>query len=519
MTNDEWEFYIKKCKVPPKYQPLIRKYRKCFGQHIKEIGLIDPKLITFKVTINRVADSKTGQWKMPHPFYTEPYRQNANNQAEIEKQLDEQLEAGVIEPSRNPGPYQASCTVVLKKQDPITGERPSRVAIDYTGLNANTEGRNYPIPNIHRIVTNTTRFKKFILIDIKSAYNHILVEEESRELLGFAVEGRGRFIPTRMNFGPKGAPAVFGAAMQMVFGDLYPTGWFYQYFDDLTVCGETTEELMERFEQVMKRILKYDLRIKLTKCEFEKETIDLLGSRISNGCLKIQPKNIEAVRKWKLTKENIESFLGTVNYLSKFIPQLAKLAKPIREVHQKKRTLEDILVINSFREIQKIVIQDPELKGIDPQKPVIIRTDASEIAGGAVLLQNDKGKLRPRGYFSTTFTEAERKWKSMVRKEALVMRKAIQHFIRDIKCLKPGWITIQTDSQTLKNMLRKRTQHEDNEVQQAAYEISRIFAEIEHIPGKDNFIADFLSQKKKTQQPDDVERLMVGILDNPDIIG
>ena len=357
------------------------------------------------------------------------------------------------------------------------------------------------------------------MIDIKSAYNHIMVEKESRELLGFAVEGRGRFIPTRMNFGPKGAPAVFGAAMQMVFGDLYQTGWFYQYFDDLTICGNTTEELIERFEQVMKRILKYDLRIKLTKCEFEKETIDLLGSRISNGSLRIQPKNIEAIQKWKLTKENIESFLGTVNYLSKFIPNLAELAKPIREVHQNKKRLEDKQVKENFEKIRKIIIGDPELKGINPQEPVIIRTDASEIAGGAVLLQKEKGILKPRGYFSTTFTETEKKWKSMVRKEALVMRKAIQHFIKDIKCLRPGWITIQTDNQTLKNMLRKRTQHEDDEIQQAAYELSQIFAEIEHISGKDNFIADFLSQKKKTQQPDDVERLMVGILDNPYIIG
>ena len=151
------------------------------------------------------------------------------------------MEAGVIEPSRDPGPYQASCTVVLKKEDPITKEWSKRVAIDYTGLNENTEGKSYPIPNIQKIIVNTTRFKKFILIDIKSAYNHIMVEEESWELLGFAVEGRGRFIPTRMNFGPKEAPA----AMQMVFGDSYETGWFYQYFDDLTICGNTTKGLID----------------------------------------------------------------------------------------------------------------------------------------------------------------------------------------------------------------------------------------------------------------------------------
>ena len=174
MTNEEWDFYIKQCKVPQEFQPIINKYRKCFGQHISEIGLIPG--IEFEVKIERVADSKYGQWKNPPPFHTEPYKQkNLNDQEEIEKQLDEQLAAGVVKPSIRLGGYMASCTVVQKKQDPITGERAKRVAIDYTGLNANTELMTYPIPSIDRIVKKSVQFKKYVLIDIKSAYNHIKV--------------------------------------------------------------------------------------------------------------------------------------------------------------------------------------------------------------------------------------------------------------------------------------------------------------------------------------------------------
>ena len=315
MTNEEWQFYINKCNVPKEFQPIVNKYRKNFGQHISEIGLIPG--IKFKVELNRVSDSKTGKWYDPPPFHTEPYSQKANDQEEIEKQLDEQLTAGVVEPSTHPGAYQASCTVVLKKADPITGERSKRVAIDYQGLNANTKQQNYPIPEIKRIIEKSSHFERYILIDIKSAYNHIEVDEDSKELLGFAVQGRGRFVPTRMNFGPKGAPAQFGAAMQKIFGNLYKKGWFYQYFDDLTIGGKTTQELLERFEEVMELMAKYNLTVKLTKCVFDKEEIDILGSRISKGNIKIQPKYLEAVKNWKLTPENAESFLGTVNYKGK----------------------------------------------------------------------------------------------------------------------------------------------------------------------------------------------------------
>ena len=155
MTNEEWEFYIKKCKVPQEYQQIVKKYRKCFGQHTKEIGKIPG--IKFKVELERIANSQNGKWIDPPPFHTEPYKQKGNDQEEIERQLNEQLEAGVVIPSKNPGPYQASCTVVLKKADPITGERAKRVAIDYTGLNANTKARNYPIPNIKRIIERSAQ--------------------------------------------------------------------------------------------------------------------------------------------------------------------------------------------------------------------------------------------------------------------------------------------------------------------------------------------------------------------------
>ena len=144
----------------------------------------------------------------------------------------------------------------------------------------------------------------------------------------------------------------------------------------------------------------------------------------------------------------------------------------------------------------------------------LINSNILEIAGGAVLLQDDHGKLRPRAYYSTTFTNTERKWKSMIRKEALVIRKAIQFFKKDIKCITPGWITIQTDNQTLRNMIKKFTQYEDDEVQSAAYEVSMVSANIEYILGKENYIADFLSQKEKRENPNEIDRILVGIIDD-----
>ena len=390
MTNEEWTFYIKKCKVPDEFVEIVNQYKSNFGQTLSEIGTISGMEFTVELRIEK--DSYDGKWRYPKPFYTEPYKQTEANQEKIQNQTKLELEHGIIKPSINPGPYQASCTTVLKKPNLITGERETRIARDYVGLNANTVMKGYPIPNIKKIIKNMSQWKIFICIDITSAYFHIPVKQQHQELLAFAVAGMGRFVPTVMPFGPKGAPSVFGAAMQKIFGDLYTTGWFAQYFDDLAIGANNIKDLKERIIEVLERVKQNNLTIKLTKCEWLKEEINLLGWKISNGKLRIQDKNIEAITKWKFEKETIPSLMGLLNYMISFIPRLAELAKPIREVGQNKRKIDEKIVQENFKKLQQIIIQDPYLQMIEPGLPIKIQTDASKNATGAVLLQQNKQK-------------------------------------------------------------------------------------------------------------------------------
>jgi hypothetical protein len=417
--------------VPKEFEEIVDKYKICFGQTLSEIGIIPG--VEFTIELRLEKDSYDGQWRNPKPFYTEPYKQTESNQKKIEEQTRSELAHGIIKPSINPGPYQASCTTVLKKPNLITGERETRIARDYVGLNSNTIMKGYPIPNIKKIVKNMSQWKYFICIDITSAYFHIPVRQKDQELLAFAVEGMGRFVPTRMPFGPKGAPSIFGATMQKIFGDLYTTGWFAQYFDDLAIGANNIQELKNRAVKVLERCKTNNLTIKLTKCEWLKQEIDLLGWKISDGKLRIQDKNIEAITKWKFEKETIPSLMGLLNYMISFIPKLAELAKPIREVTQNKRKFDERIVQENFKRIQQVIIQDPYLQMIEPGKPIKIQTDASKDATGAVLLQqNTQKQWIPRGYYSYTFTPTERKWQSMVRKEAKAVANAVIHFEKDL---------------------------------------------------------------------------------------
>ena len=144
MTIPQFKWYIEKCKVPQKIQPLIWKYRTIFGQNPKEIGVYPD--IKFYIELDLVKENPKGPWKEPEPFYTEPYRQNISSQETIENMVKTQLEAGWIQPCKWLGPYQASCTVVYKKANLITGDKETRVYYDYKGLNANLKSIEYLYP-------------------------------------------------------------------------------------------------------------------------------------------------------------------------------------------------------------------------------------------------------------------------------------------------------------------------------------------------------------------------------------
>jgi hypothetical protein len=103
------------------------------------------------------------------------------------------------------------------------------------------------------------------------------------------------------------------------------------------------------------------------------------------------------------SKKEIERLLGTVNYLAKFVPNLATITAPIRELLKK-----DIEFYwsheqtKAFDEIKEILTQQPVLKFFDPTKPVIVRCDALQNGLGAVLIQEEQ----PIAYASRSMTEA-----------------------------------------------------------------------------------------------------------------
>ena len=83
------------------------------------------------------------------PINTRQYRYPPVHKDEINQQINELLETGVIESSSSP--YSSPIWIVPKKPD-STGKKRWRLVIDYHKLNEKTIGDAYPLPNITEIL-------------------------------------------------------------------------------------------------------------------------------------------------------------------------------------------------------------------------------------------------------------------------------------------------------------------------------------------------------------------------------
>ena len=93
-----------------------------------------------------------------------------------------------------------------------------------------------------------------------------------------------------------------------------------------------------------------------------------------------QPKNVK----------ELQSFLGSVNYLSKFISHLSSFRKPLQDLLKSSNEFVWLKVHDeAFKILKNAVAKDVTLKYFDSNLPIYIETDASKKGIGVVMLQPD----------------------------------------------------------------------------------------------------------------------------------
>ena len=104
------------------------------------------------------------------PVNSKQYRFPVIHKDEINKQVQEQLEGGIIRESSSP--YNTPIWIVSKKKD-SHGNKKWRLLLDFTELNKKTIADAYPLPNIVDILDQLGGAKYFSVFDLASGFHQI----------------------------------------------------------------------------------------------------------------------------------------------------------------------------------------------------------------------------------------------------------------------------------------------------------------------------------------------------------
>lgn len=195
------------------------------------------------------------------------------------------------------------------------------------------------------------------------------------------------------------------------------------------------------------------LKLNFAKCEFGKTELKILGHIISEKCIKMDSEKIEAINNMKLPTsiKELQIFLGLTGYYRKFIEKYAHIAGPLFNLLKKDTEYQwSKECQGAWEALKEKLISYPILTSPNPILPFQLHTDASGVALGAILSQNDQnGHERVVAYASRTLSDAEKHY-GISEKECLGVVWGIKMFRTYLAGSK---FTVLTDHSALKWLL------------------------------------------------------------------
>ena len=206
----------------------------------------------------------------------------------------------------------------------------------------------------------------FTVLDVKLGFWHIPLEDKSSYLTTFnSPFGRYRWL--RLPFGICSAPEVFQRCNQLIEN----LDGVEVVADDFMVYsrGNTQEEAVvdhdDNLHAFLTRCAECNVVINADKLKLQQMEVPFIGHLATPEGLKPSPQKVKAITEMPAPVDvaGVRRFLGMVQYLSKFLPRLAELTRPLRELTQKdviftwQKSQED-----AFRAVKDAISDTPVLR-------------------------------------------------------------------------------------------------------------------------------------------------------------
>jgi cleavage and polyadenylation specificity factor subunit 1 len=309
----------------------------------------------------------------------------------------------------------------------------------------------------------------------------------------------GLFEFLRMPFGLKNAGMTFQRLMDRIFFDV---PFVFGYLDDLLVASSSVEDHRRHVREVLKRLADNGLVLNTDKCVWEQPQLEFLGHMVSAAGIAPLPSRVAAVGNFPRpsTVQQLQAFLGMFNFYRKFVPAAAAIIRPLTDALRggksgKQAVQWSAAMDEAFKKAKAALQAAALLEHPAADAEISLVTDASSSHIGAALQQKRRGQpWRPLGFFSRKLSAAEERYSAFDR-ELLAVYAGIQHFRY---MLEGRHFVVFTDHKPLLGALARVTEPKSDRQRRQLSAIAEFTADIRHIAGQSNVVADTLSRPPPT---------------------
>ena len=426
----------------------------------------------------------------------------------VKKELERMEAMGVISKVDQPTAWCAGMVIVPKKSGEV------RICVDLKPLNESVLREVYPIPKVDDVLGKLAGATVYSKLDANSGFWQIPLAAESRLLTTF-VTPFGRYCFNKLPFGISSAPELFQKRMSRLLEGLEGVVCL---MDDVLIFGSNEREHDARLVKVFERVQSAGVTLNAEKCELRTSSLKFLGHWIDKDGVRADPDKTAAICQMKAPQSvsDLRRFMGMVNQMGKFSPNIAEIGKPLRELLSSKRAwIWGPEQERAFKALKEELTKPTVLALYDPKAKSKVSADASSFGLGAVLLQeSDGGNWRPVAYASRSLSETERRY-AQIEKEALATVWSCEKFS---DYLLGSHFLVETDHKPLVPLLgSKHLSDLPPRVLRFRLRLARFNYTISHVPGKLLYTADTLSrepiqEKKSNPFEEEVETFVSSIV-------
>ena len=345
--------------------------------------------------------------------------------AKVEQAVQQLCDNDICESVENtPTPWVSPVVVVPKPSNPES----IRLCTDMRAANKAIKRVKHPMPTIDELIHDLNGCKIFTKLDLEQGYHQIELHPSSRHITTFSTHlGLHRY--KRLNFGVNAASEHFQHIIEVVLEGLKGVR---NISDDIIIASENISDHEKHVRACLERLRQKGLTLNKSKCEFYKSSMVFFGNIFSENGVSPDPKKVNAILEASrpIDKRQVRSLLGMVNYVQRFIPGLANITLPLRELTKQNTDFmwsDDCE--HAWTKLKSILTSSSVMSYFDPKLKTELVVDASPVGLGAILTQIDTKSSQPRiiAYASRALDAVQGRY-SQIEREALAVRWGVEHF-------------------------------------------------------------------------------------------